>query len=482
MTDLLSIGKTGLFASKKSLETTGHNLANANTEGFSRQRTVQQTGTPVLKNGLIHGTGTRVKNVVRMHNEHVEKKLHDAQSEHSFFKERSFQLSQVEDVFNEINQDGLNKVLNKFFNAFRELANQPENETIRSYVRDSANLVVKDFKRIKSTLDFIEKNISRKVDANVISINQILNDITSLNKKIAMTESIGDEASDLRDSRDRRVNQLSEYFQTKVYQDGKGRYVVSADGVGTLVAGGQAQLLTVGGDTRNGAKLDGKLHVFFKGRPSAPFTDRIKGGELSAMFKVRDQDIKELRDEIDTVAFEFINSVNAVHRRGFINKEINIDQQGDLKNNSEVTGINFFEAPAQKTNAASNISLSKEVMENLFNITTALAPNSPGDNRIALAISKLQNERILNDGSTTLEEKYLQSIGKIGLSSGKARLSSEQSEGVLNQTISVKERFSGVSIDEEAANMVRYQHAYDASAKVMKTAEEMFQTILSIKR
>ena len=122
------------------------------------------------------------------------------------------------------------------------------------------------------------------------------------------------------------------------------------------------------------------------------------------------------------------------------------------------------------------------MQEDLSNIATALAPNSPGDNRIALAISKIQNERILDDGTITLEEKYLQSIGNIGLSTGKARLNSEQSEGILNQTKSVKERYSGVSIDEEAANMVRYQHAYDASAKVMKTAEEMFATVLSIKR
>ena len=88
----------------------------------------------------------------------------------------------------------------------------------------------------------------------------------------------------------------------------------------------------------------------------------------------------------------------------------------------------------------------------------------------------------MDGGTTTLEESYLQTIGNVGLESGKAQLDREQSEGILAQTKNLKERLSGVSIDEEAANMVRYQHAYDASAKVMQTANEMFDTVLSIKR
>jgi len=111
-----------------------------------------------------------------------------------------------------------------------------------------------------------------------------------------------------------------------------------------------------------------------------------------------------------------------------------------------------------------------------------LEPNAPGDNRVAVAISKLQHEKLLDEGTSTLEEKYLQSIAHVGLETGKARLDTEQSEGILAQTRSLKERISGVSIDEETANMVRYQHAYDASAKVLKTADDMFKTVLGIMR
>lgn len=118
----------------------------------------------------------------------------------------------------------------------------------------------------------------------------------------------------------------------------------------------------------------------------------------------------------------------------------------------------------------------------LSNITTGLKPNAPGDNRIALAISKIQHEKFMAGGTATIEEQYLQTIGKIGLEASKANFEQEQSEGILAQVNSIRERISGVSLDEETANMVRYQHAYEASAKVMQTANEMFDTVINIKR
>ena len=144
--------------------------------------------------------------------------------------------------------------------------------------------------------------------------------------------------------------------------------------------------------------------------------------------------------------------------------------------------MNFFKVPTSVRGAASDIDLSQSVKSDLSNISTALSPNSPGDNRVAIAISKLQHERVMDDSTSTLEEMFLKTVGKVGLESGKAKLEAEQSEGLIAQAKSIRERISGVSIDEETANMVRYQHAYEAAAKVMQTANEMFDTVISIKR
>ena len=185
MSDLLSIGKTGLFASKKSLEITGHNLANANTEGYSRQRINQTSNMPITQSGLIKGTGARVVGVNRIHDEHLEKRLCSKLSESKYFQERGVQLEQVENIFNEIDGDGLHKVVNKFFNSFRELSTQPENETIRSVVRDNASLVVKDFNRIRTTLDKLSRNIDSALGASGEEINQLTHKISGLNRQIS---------------------------------------------------------------------------------------------------------------------------------------------------------------------------------------------------------------------------------------------------------------------------------------------------------
>ena len=165
MSNLLHVGKTGLDASRKSLETTGHNIANVNTEGYSRQRVNQTTGTPISKGGLVQGRGARVVDISRVQDQFLEKKLGKSVSSFEYFKSKSGQLRQVENIFNEVDGEGLNHVLNNFYNSFRELANQPENETIRSVVRENANLVVKNIKRIRETLDEQSRAIDGRLEA-----------------------------------------------------------------------------------------------------------------------------------------------------------------------------------------------------------------------------------------------------------------------------------------------------------------------------
>lgn len=488
MADIFSIGITGLNTSKKSLETTSHNLANANTDGYSRQKVNQTTNTPITKSGLIHGTGSRIVSVTRVHDPFIEKRMNSSISDNNYFQERFHQLTQVENIFNEINGDGLNKILNNFFNSFRELANQPENETIRSVVRDNAQLVVKDFKRIRETLDQLAKNIDRKLEGSVADINQTLNGLAKLNRKIAELEAVHDETGDLRDQRDQAVRTLSEFFDVTSYVDDKGHFVVAAKGVGTLIAGTEKQLLKTGPRAKedSGNNMPGSVDLYFAGKTDSPITNKFSGGRLTSLVNARNGDIRDTQEKIDSIAYDFSKSVNSIHQKGFVNRSIeeSINNDGSRslasKDGSPITGISFFKDLESRENAAAYIDLDDMIKEDLSNICSALEPNAPGDNRVSLAISKLQHEKILNDGTTTLEEQYLQTIGNIGIETGKANLDSEQSEGLLAQTKSLKERLSGVSIDEETANMIKFQHAYEASARVLKTANETFKTVLDI--
>jgi len=485
--DILGIGNSGLIAAKKSLETTGHNITNVNTEGYSRQRVHQTTSNPVNSAGIIQGTGVRVRGVDRTHDPFVEKRLQKSIAKESFSRYRHEELSQIENIFNEIDNGGLNNVMNQFYNAFRELSSQPDNETMRSVVRDTANLVAKDFHRIRDSLDTLSRGIDQKLGGEIKDVNALSESITELNIRIANLEAGGDETGDLRDQRDLAVKELSRSFQVHTYEDDKNNFIVSAVGVGTIVAGGQFQELAASGASLNQSSsgMDGSVEVFFKARPSHKITPKFKSGRLASLIKVRNSDIQHLQGKIDDLAFDFANSVNAIHSRGYVGREINLGPNGEAPASDRkgpVTGVNFFKVTPTKDGAAINLELSDEVKADISNIVTAVGPNSPGDNRISLAISKLQHEKFMSGGTATIEEEFLKTVGNVGVEVGKAKLDAEQMEGIRVQVETVKERISGVSLDEETANMVRFQHAYDAAAKVMATANEMFETVLNIKR
>jgi flagellar hook-associated protein 1 FlgK len=487
LVDILSIGQTGLTAAKKSLETTGHNISNVNTKGYSRQRVEQSTNIPITQQGLVQGSGVKVDGVYRMHDTHIQKRLQRSQSNESFSGKKFDELSQIENVFNELDRDGLNNILNTFYNSFRELSNQPDNETVRSIVRDKASLAVKDFKRIRSSLDQLARGIDTKLSDEVSDINKLTKDISVLNKKITQVEVIGDETGDLRDQRDLKVLELSKSFRVHTYNDNKGNFNVSAVGLGTLVSGGSHQELATRStsieDSSN--SMDGSVEVYLKERPNSKITNKFKDGKLSAFIKVRNENIMELQSNIDEIAYEFANTVNAIHKRGYVNRPIETNERGlasESDTQGAVTGIDFFKVGNSARGMANNLELSDAVQNDLSNIVTALSPNSPGDNRVSLAISKLQHEKFMDGGKSTIEEHFLKTVGHVGTEAGKAKLDSQQDEAIRTQIETLRERTSGVSLDEEAANMVRFQHAYNASAKVMQAANEMFDTVLSIKR
>ncbi len=486
--DLFSIGRSSLRTSKKSLATTSHNIANANTEGFSRQVVTAETSTPIQSGNNVYGTGVNVKSVKRVHDKLIEQKLNHSTSNHSYHEQRTDQLSNVEQIFNEINSDGMNKIMNRFFNSFRELSNQPENEVVRNLVRDNAHIVTKDFKRISNEIVQAKNRIDSQLKGSVDDINSLSQTIAELNVEIIRLENIGGEAGDLRDKRDSAIKTIAEFMPITAYEDGNSQYVVNIVGGGSLVAGGIVNKLAVretATDEVGSYKGEARVEIGFAANASSKLSESIKGGIIGALTQTRNNEIQDLRLQLDEMAHGLVHVTNAIHRRGYVNKEIPVDAQGNIINdprNGKITGINFFKEPIDLTQAAEKIELSDEISGDLNNIATGLSPNSPGDNRIAIAISKVQHEKILGDGSNTFEETYLQSVGSIGISTGKSKVNEEQSKGILAQAKSIKERISGVSLDEEATNMIKYQQSYEASAKMIRVADEMFDSVLQMLR
>ncbi len=468
------------------MSTTSHNIANVNTEGFSRQEVRNETGVTISEGDINFGTGTNIQSIKRGHDELVEKKLNSATSSHKFNEERSTQLGHIEELFNEVNSEGMNKILNRFFNSFRELASRPEDETVRGLVRENSKIVVEDFHRLNDQVEHIRSSINKKITLVTDDINMITKNIALLNVDIAALEVTGGEASDLRDRRDVALRTLAEYFPVSAYYDEKSRFVVNAEGFGTLVCGDQEQELMTGNRIPEGAAADQKptLEIYFKSRHSEPISNKFKSGALGGLFKSRDEDLKKVETEVDQLAHGLVQATNAIHRRGWANKPVPVDETTGMPMpglaGSPVTGLNFFKEPLSVKRAAEYIQLSDEVSADVNNIAAGFEPNKPGDNRVAIALSKLQHEKVLGGGSTTFEESYLKTVGHVGMQQAKAKIETEQTGGILAQARSIRERISGVSLDEETANMVKYQNAYEASAKVIKASDEMFKTVLGI--
>ena len=250
---------------------------------------INKANQPVRKNGIIVGTGASINGINRVEEKLLTKKIINTTSENSFHKERDIQLRQVEELFNEVNADGLHLVMGKFFNAFRDLATEPENETMRSLVRDTAEVVTRDFRRIGQTLDNASSSIDQQIRLTVDEINHLSNSIAKVNTQIAELEASGDTTGDLRDERDRLIGELAKILPVSTYVDNRGNFVVNAKNVGSLVSAGQTTELMTKSLNRSQASNDrpGSVEIFFKGRSSANITKKYLVVSLVLFYKRR---------------------------------------------------------------------------------------------------------------------------------------------------------------------------------------------------
>lgn len=462
---MMDIGKRSMMNSQTALQTVAHNVANKTTEGYSRQRVDQVTAPPVLEGNLQLGMGARAAQVNRISNPFLDKQLSAAQGKQGFIEAQAESLSRVEQVFNEQQNKSLNQYIADFFNAFRELANSPESTTVRTIVKETGEALSKDFRRVDSQLKSIQKDMDFQISNKVEEVNKMVAEIAELNRQVAEVEVQGIPANDQLDRRELLVRKLNQIIDIRVADGENGMINVSTAGNALLVTGfDHIELKTA-------VNQDDKLEIYARVSDSHPdinITHRIRGGTIGGLVDVRDGTITDLRGKMDYLAFKLADEVNRAHAMGY-------DRGGKR------TGA-FFEPLEGVAGAAQKMDLSATVKNDVNRIASAAQPNAPGDNTVAAVISKIQYKEILDDRNSTIDDYYNGQVGRIGVMTSQVLRTQESQGNIVQQLETLRESVSGVSLDEEAAKMIEFQKAFDASARLIRTADEMFETVLALKR
>jgi flagellar hook-associated protein 1 FlgK len=470
---VLQTGKSGMNTAKAGIATSGHNIANAGSEGFSRQRVKSEADIGLqmgAASGSPLGNGSRISKVERINDEYLEKQLREGARDLAHHEEKQVFLNQIEDVFNEMNGDGLNRVIARFHNDFRKLSNDPTSEAIRQSLRESSEAMVRDFKRLRTEVESIRSHIDNRIEGSVKELNSLAKEVAQLNEKISQTETqAGDGANDLKDRRELLIKKINQYVDVSVHKDAAGALNVDIKGVGPLVTGVLVQDYNIArhqGDEASGV-VEGSIQISRSAHGGEFITGRFGGGKLGAQIAVRDQAVNKTLERLDELAFNLANAVNELHEKGFTA--------------DGATGISFFNRIGSMSGAASSLSLSSDIRNSVHNIATGLQPGAPSDNRNALAIANIQNVGLMNGGKTSVDDFYNSIVSEVGVASARNRESVGQQQSIQTQLSKVRDQVSGVSIDEETTNLMQFQHAFDASARVIKVADEMLNTVLSLR-
>lgn len=467
---MMDTGKQSMMNSQKGLQTVSHNIANKNTEGYSRQRVETKANEPTGVGQLRIGNGARVSGVTRVNNQFIERQLESERGVLGENTARAEMLARVEQVYNEQNNKGLNKYMGEFFNSFRELSNSPESVAIRTMVKESADFLAKDFHRVNGQLTKIQEEADFQMGVMVGEINGITREISALNEKIQSVEIDSTVANDERDRRETLIKSLGEKINIKYAESEDGLVTITAGNNAILVSGGSQRDLIVSQSNKEGKNREGGAQIFYKPNDhSTPMnvTSQLRGGALGGLLETRDEFVSGLLKEMDELAYNLSNEVNKAHQVGY--------------DRGHRTGNAFFKPLLEKEGAAAKIQLADEINNDPGRIAAAAAPNAAADNRVANYISSLQFNQVMGDGQITFDDFYNNVVGKVGVSASRANSDLESQKGIVDQLKNIRESISGVSLDEETTKMIEYQKSYDASARLIKTADEMMDTVLNLK-
>ncbi len=469
----LYISISGINANKKALDTLSHNIANVNNPDYVRQRT-NHAESRYSRVGLKFqaGMGVDVQSIVQIRDEFLDYKVRREMAIFGYYNTKSEVLEEIEYIFREIkvpgelNNGGLQDVMDNFWNSWEELYKDSKSLTIRGLLHENAVAFTTTVNHIRNQLDNLQFNLNKEMLNKSNEVNTLLREIANLNKNIKLQEAYGPhvKANDLRDSRNAKLDRLSELIPISYYENSQGEVVVSLYGR-DLINEDYINLIEV----RLNEKSLGEIYWSDTGEK----IDLQANGELGGYIDARDKDVVEYKDRLNLLVGIMAQEINKIHRTG-----IGLDGS---------TNIDFF--IFDKEDPSSTIRVNPELAN--FNKIAASTSGAKGDGDIAKEIANIRNkplygkynlensEEFIEPGTLNMDDFYRDLILEIGMEREMAREMAFNQTILLQQIDERRKEISSVSLDEEMADMLKYQHSYIANSRVINVIDEMIDNIVN---
>ena len=469
----LSMANRALQAQRNGTEVAGHNLANVNTPGYSRQRVAIETSVTIPSDMGPQGTGADAVAIVQIRDALIDRQIvgetsvrgaHEARQQALQFAEAALgqeidrQATGAEGAASASGvggQHGIAEQLSDLFNSFQSLSSNPTSTAERQVLLLKAQDLATQFNQVSGRFANLRTSLNDSLDTDVGQANIALKDIAKLNEQIVIAELGGQgQANDLRDIRQTRIEDLAKLVRVDTTANPNGSVDVAVDGV-TFVSGPNVQDTLETYDAGAGQFL---VRTTTGGTPL-----NLTGGTMQGTIDVRDNDLVTLQANVDSLAANLITEVNAVHATGY--------------GLAGTSGESFFTG----TNAA-DIGVNNNLIIDPAKIQAGGVAGAVGDNSVAVALAQLADKKVAALGNQTLQENYGQTVAQLGqaLNGTNTQLSNQQI--VERMLLRQRDSVSGVSLDEEMTDLIKFQRAFEASARLITTIDTMLETVVNLKR
>jgi flagellar hook-associated protein 1 FlgK len=454
---LLGMSSRAMDAQRFGLDVTGQNLANVNTPGYSR-RVVDLGAVPPANARYSAGQGVEVLGVraqrERLFDLRLYREVPQEQREAAIYES----LQTVEVALGEPGKS-LDNSLTKFFDAWATLADAPTSATARAQVVAEGQALSSSFKAMAGRLDDASLDVDTKVRGAVEEINALASQVASLNAKISSVST--ENALHLRDERTEALKKLATFVDIQTTEDKNGSVTVSFGLGSPLVTGNESYKVGILEEPTTGfARITSAL--------GNDVTGQVTGGRLAGLIHTRDTLIPNYNTQLDALAYEVVQQVNTLHDAGFTLGGVDAPP--------------FFNALGSATDAAELIGMNAAVTGNPSLVAAGGVAGTPGDNTVARNLANLRDAKLLAGNTASFGDAWSQIVYRVGQDGATAKGEMESRSEVVRQIENLQDSVAGVSLDEEAAAMMRFQRAYEANARYFSVINSALDVLMNLGR